>query len=956
MKGKRRARVSALLAAVVGVVAAGEAWAGISFDSTTSTLTLTHDADLSDALDTPLVVTPTKVPSSGSIFPAVPYQLSNFFGIGTASSVAAGSLGQVTNSTTASIVLATGTGVTQTDPGAVLPGASSLKFNVDEWWNVTAGGFGPLANGYGSITVGGTVGALGSAEFIINLSFKNQAGTDLRTPWSVDQVWGPGTFAQTFTTSRALNLPSASLPSGSKLHITGTIEFRASNEDAPTNIQVLRNEVGGAPPTAIFKPDQGGSWFDTNNWQPADPNEPGLLPIANGVGQRASLFSSVGTTHSVLLNAPVTLGTLDLGGTGSYGIAGLGGGQFNFATLQGNAVINTSGPLGSNSIVLPINLSTSLEIHNEGTSGVFLGGNISGTGGIIKTGSGVVILNQPNSYSGMTVVSEGFFGVINTSGSATGSGPVTVAGGATLAGDGIIAGTVLAQSDAQISAGTNVPGTLTLGGLGMQWGSQLDILANGSSFGSIKLTAPSALSLSGPVKVNVIDLGALNPGDYPIVIQPGGVSPQIGENFQITSTRFYDANGRIMQTTVDFGGPALRVVQTTPWTIDGNGSWGSAANWQSGVVPDGPGAAALLGSTITAPRTVTLDAARLVNGLVFNSALRYDIAPGTGGSLTLGSPGNPGVIVVANGDHGISAPVRFGGRDEIAIVPAANQLSLTGPISITSGQTLTKSGEGTLIISGPQSHEPGSSLDMIAGALRVASNFGTPGSAGSNLSLNISGNASSTDARVILNSAQDLRNLRINFDDPGSQTLDLNSPAAPGGFNPIRIYPAGLPEVKAHIFAAIRHALHAIPDDGIIDSGLHPGSAIGVAIVDDHVLVRSTRIGDLNLDGIVTISDFIDLASNFGLTGTATWQEGDLNYDGSVTISDFIDLASNFNTSYAGDSWPISDSDAKALADFAQAHGVPEPGVMMMGLGTALLLARRRREGFTRCTPSSAGR
>ena len=56
---------------------------------------------------------------------------------------------------------------------------------------------------------------------------------------------------------------------------------------------------------------------------------------------------------------------------------------------------------------------------------------------------------------------------------------------------------------------------------------------------------------------------------------------------------------------------------------------------------------------------------------------------------------------------------------------------------------------------------------------------------------------------------------------------------------------------------------------------------------DANLLIRPTIAGDLNLDGVVTISDFIDLASNFNQLGV-TWQEGDINYDGAVTISDLI--------------------------------------------------------------------
>jgi hypothetical protein len=139
----------------------------------------------------------------------------------------------------------------------------------------------------------------------------------------------------------------------------------------------------------------------------------------------------------------------------------------------------------------------------------------------------------------------------------------------------------------------------------------------------------------------------------------------------------------------------------------------------------------------------------------------------------------------------------------------------------------------------------------------------------------------------------------------------------------------------------------------------HPSSKLGIARLSDlhgdpYLLIRPTRVGDLNLDGQVTISDFIDLASNFG-GSSKTWQEGDLNYDNQVTISDFIDLASNFGGSYSGTVLPIGSQSQpyQALASFAESIGVdpgvigsavPEPAsVMIAALGTCLLATRRRR-------------
>jgi len=68
-----------------------------------------------------------------------------------------------------------------------------------------------------------------------------------------------------------------------------------------------------------------------------------------------------------------------------------------------------------------------------------------------------------------------------------------------------------------------------------------------------------------------------------------------------------------------------------------------------------------------------------------------------------------------------------------------------------------------------------------------------------------------------------------------------------------------------------------------------------------------------------------------------------------VTISDFIDLASNFNQSVSGDALPISAEESAMLAQFAADHGasaVPEPSTLLLGILIAAGARRRYLKSY----------
>jgi len=122
----------------------------------------------------------------------------------------------------------------------------------------------------------------------------------------------------------------------------------------------------------------------------------------------------------------------------------------------------------------------------------------------------------------------------------------------------------------------------------------------------------------------------------------------------------------------------------------------------------------------------------------------------------------------------------------------------------------------------------------------------------------------------------------------------------------------------------------------------------------DAVLIRFTRYGDADLNGVVNSDDFNMLATNFGTAGNL-WSEGNFNYDalGTVNSDDFNLLATNFGLSATGPEGTVTPQDWANLA-----AAVPEPSMSVL-LFTLLTLCSpracsRRRSGTTSRASSQA--
>ena len=152
--------------------------------------------------------------------------------------------------------------------------------------------------------------------------------------------------------------------------------------------------------------------------------------------------------------------------------------------LGGNQLILTAGSITNNSTNLQtINMALGLNATitlNAASGDVAIGGVVTGTLGITKTGTNNLFLTAANLYTGTTTISAGTLLANNASGSATGTGAVIVGASGTLGGTGTISqlGINGITVNGTIAPGSgSTPGTLTVnlttttGGIVMNSGS-----------------------------------------------------------------------------------------------------------------------------------------------------------------------------------------------------------------------------------------------------------------------------------------------------------------------------------------------------------------------------------------------------------------------------------------------------------------------------------------------------
>ncbi len=438
-------------------------------------------------------------------------------------------------------------------------------------------------------------------------------------------------------------------------------------------------------------------------------------------------------------------GTLEVTGANTYtgGVAVTGG------TLVGD----------TGSILGDVTLSNGSNVtFNQGSDDVYAG-KITGDGSFAKTGAGTLALTfeGEHAYTGDATVSGGTLRVAESCWLPWGS-TVTVEAGGTLGGTGrtaaidLLRGGTLAPGE---SAGTlYADGNVALGaGAAYEWevddldgtaGIDWDLLDINGCHLTVSATS------GDPFGIKVISLdplgdpgaaaGTLEAGDsFEIVAEAAGIDGFSAEAFTIDTSAFLNPMGSLeFVVAARTGSLYLDVLAPPLWDADtgaadaqdGDGTWSDGGgNWWNGpgnVAWDNTKAdvATFGAANAGADLTVTVDAVT-AGGIVFNDAngYRYTL---TGGTITL--EGAPTIEANVAATHVIASDVVLADALDIDVAELGT-LVFEGLLDNSAGQTITKTGDGTLVINGPQDHAPATVFEILGGTVDLNTAAGGAGTA-----------------------------------------------------------------------------------------------------------------------------------------------------------------------------------------------------------------------------------
>ncbi len=272
--------------------------------------------------------------------------------------------------------------------------------------------------------------------------------------------------------------------------------------------------------------------------------------------QKSGTVSITGTL-SLAMSAASAKGVYNLEG-GTFILGGLKSGLGAASVNLGGGTLQAAASFTGTTATTLTGINGSATIDTVGYTVAF-DAPISGDGGLIKKGSGSLVLSGADSYKGATSVEAGTL-VVN--GSLNAAGNVAVASGSTLAGTGSV-GSVSVSSGGHISAGGTSVGTLTVAGdLTLSSGAKLDFDL-GAVAASDKISATAST-------LSIVDLGFSNFTFNTALTFDAGVYTLIDASSIVGSLNSSDLSGSLGGLTGTLsvvGGDVVLTVVPEPSTL-----------------------------------------------------------------------------------------------------------------------------------------------------------------------------------------------------------------------------------------------------------------------------------------------------------------------------------------------------------------------------------------------------
>jgi fibronectin-binding autotransporter adhesin len=469
---------------------------------------------------------------------------------------------------------------------------------------------------------------------------------------------------------------------------TNSITVNVAGDNLAVGDQLILDVTSGS---FSFTRTVSGNWTDTTGWTPNG--------VPNGATVTAQLVNPASGTNNVNLGGGTfTVNQLQFSGTNAG----------TWDVTNGTIVFDGTNPtflnqgdssgLAGSLPNLTLNATTTFEIDNASALTDVIG-DITGAGGLIKTGAGTLTLTGTNTYAGGTTISAGTLQIGN--GGTTGSIVGNVLDNSALAFDrsnnvtfgGVISGT---GSLTQLGAGT-----LTLTGANTYTGGTT------ISAGTLQIGNGGT---TGSVAGNVADNGALafdrsDSDTFGGVISGSGSLAQLGGGtLTLTGANTYTGGTTISAGTLQLGAGGTsgsivgNVADNGVLAFDRSDSvtFGGVISGTGRVLQEGAGATILTSANSYSGGTT------VVNGT---------LGVGANGALGTGSVElftDATLAFTANGLNLANAVVLEGSLDP-TIDTGANTDTISGVIS--GPGALTKTGSGALILTG---------ADTYSGATTVA--------------------------------------------------------------------------------------------------------------------------------------------------------------------------------------------------------------------------------------------